>query len=125
MTENPLSYRIINAAYKVHTQLGPGLLESAYEFALCHELRKSGLSVERQKALPMYYDGIRLNVGFRTDLIVEGLVIIEIKSVEMLAGVHYKQLLTYLKLSGLKLGLLINFNQALLKTGISRVVNNL
>ena len=119
MHENELSYMIRGAAFKVHDVLGPGLLESVYEHALSHELRKEGLLVENQLALPVEYDGIRM------DIMVNNKVIIEIKSVEDLRDVHFKQLLTYLKLSGIKLGLLINFNVPLLKTGMHRIVNGL
>ena len=125
MHENELSYMIRGAAFKVHDVLGPGLLESVYENALSHELRKEGLLVENQLALPVEYDGIRMEQGFRVDIMVNNKVIIEIKSVEDLRDVHFKQLLTYLKLSGIKLGLLINFNVPLLKTGMHRIVNGL
>ena len=125
MHENELSYIIRGAAFKVHDVLGPGLLESVYENALSHELRKEGLLVENQLALPVEYDGIRMEQGFRVDIMVNNKVIIEIKSVEDLRDVHFKQLLTYLKLSGIKLGLLINFNVPLLKTGMHRIVNGL
>ncbi len=125
MTENDISYAIRGAALKVHTELGPGLLESTYETALAYELNKSGLKVQTQVGMPLVYDKIRMDVGYRADLIVENKVIVEIKSVEALTDVHHKQLLTYLKLSDKKLGLLINFNVSLIKNGIKRVVNNL
>jgi GxxExxY protein len=125
MNENDISYDIRGAAFKVHTALGPGLLESAYSVALSHELGKMGYDVKSQVGLPMVYDGIKLDIGYRIDLLVNDLVIIEIKSVEDLADVHHKQLLTYLKLSGKKLGLLINFNVSSLKESIVRIVNNL
>ena len=125
MTENEISSIILDAAFKVHKALGPGLLESAYEECLYYELKKSGLSVEKQKPLPLIYEEIKLDVGYRVDLIVENKVIIEIKSVESLNDVYLAQILTYLKLSYCRLGLLINFNVALLKDGIRRVVNNL
>ena len=125
MVENDLSQIIIGSAIKVHTVLGPGLLESAYEECLYYELVKEGLKVEKQKVLPLIYEEIKLEVGYRLDLIVEDKVIIEIKSVEVLNDVHLAQILTYLKLSNVKLGLLINFNVSRVKDGIKRVVNNL
>ncbi len=125
MTENDISFDIRGAAFNVHTNLGPGLLESVYEIALTHELRKMGHDVKCQVGLPFVYDDIKLETGYRIDLLVDDLVIVEIKSVDALADVHHKQLLTYLKLSGKKLGLLINFNVALLKEAIVRIVNNL
>jgi GxxExxY protein len=125
MTENDISFDIRGAAFDVHTNLGPGLLESVYEIALAHELRKMGHDVKCQVGLPFVYDDIKLETGYRIDLLVDDLVIVEIKSVDALADVHHKQLLTYLKLSGKKLGLLINFNVSLLKEAIIRIVNNL
>lgn len=125
MIENDLSQIIIGCAIKVHTTLGPGLLESAYEECLYYELVKEGLKVEKQKALPLIYEEIKLEVGYRLDLIVEDKVIIEIKACEGLNDVHLAQVLTYLKLSNVKLGLLINFNVSKVKDGIKRVVNNL
>ena len=125
MVENDLSQIIIGCAIKVHTALGPGLLESAYEECLYYELVKEGLKVEKQKALPLIYEEIKLEVGYRLDLIVEDKVIIEIKACEGLNDVHLAQVLTYLKLSNVKLGLLINFNVTRVKDGIKRVVNNL
>ena len=125
MNENEISKIIVNTAYHIHTQLGPGLLESVYEEILYFELSKQGLKVERQKAIPVIWNELKMEIGFRADLIVENKVIIEIKSVENIAPVHPKQLLTYLRLTGLKLGLLINFNEPLIKTGITRIVNNL
>lgn len=125
MTENELSKIIVDISYKIHTRLGPGLLESVYEAILFHELSKKGLKVERQKPIPVIWDGIHLDIGFRSDLIVEGIVIIEIKSVEKISNVHLKQLLTYIKITDLRLGLLINFNEALIKNGIKRVANGL
>lgn len=123
--EDYLSSIIVNCCYNIHKELGPGLLESVYEEILFTELVSEGLVVERQKELPVVWKNKRLKMGFRTDLIVENKVIIEIKSVQEIHPVHPKQLLTYLKLSGLKLGLLINFNSPLIKTGITRIVNNL
>ena len=125
IVENEISQLIIGCAIKVHTALGPGLLESAYEECLYYELVKEGLKVEKQKALPLIYEEIKLEVGYRLDLIVEDKVIIEIKACEGLNDVHLAQVLTYLKLSDVKLGLLINFNVTRVKDGIKRVVNNL
>jgi GxxExxY protein len=125
MTENELAKIIVNSSYKIHTTLGPGLLESVYEEILAYELQKELLNIKRQQGIPVIYDDIKLDLGFRADIIVENKVIIEIKSVETIASVHQKQLLTYLKITGLKLGLLINFNEALIKDGIQRIVNNL
>ena len=125
MTENEISKIIVDTCYKVHVELGPGLFESVYEEILSYELIEQGLHVSRQQAIPVIWKDIQMNQGFRADLIVENKVIIEIKSVEVIAPVHQKQLLTYLKLTDLKLGLLINFNEALIKSGISRIVNNL
>jgi GxxExxY protein len=125
MTENELSKIIVDVCYKIHVKLGPGLLESVYEAVLYHELVKSGLEVERQKPIPVVWDDIYLDIGFRADLIVEDKVIIELKSVESISKVHPKQLLTYLKITKMKLGLLINFNEALIKNGITRIVNGL
>ncbi len=125
MIENELSKMVIGFAIKVHRNLGPGLLESAYEECLFYELKKAGLFVEKQKAMPLIYDDVNLDVGYRMDLFVEQKLVIEIKSVESLNDIHLAQVLTYLKLSKSKLGLLINFNVALLKNGIKRVVNNL
>lgn len=125
MNENELSYIIRGAIFKVYNTLGPGLFESVYELALCHELTKEGLSVNCQVPLPFIYDDVRLEAGFRIDILVEDLVLIEIKSIEHLAEVHHKQVLTYLKLSGLKLGLLVNFNSADINKSIFRKVNGL
>ncbi|SDG79265.1 GxxExxY protein [Psychroflexus sediminis] len=123
MKENELATKIIGAAIEVHKQLGPGLLESTYETCLAFELRQIGLDVNQQIALPVIYKDVKLNAGYRIDLLVENKVIIEIKSVEALADIHTAQLLTYLKLKDLKLGLLINFNEVLLKNGLKRVLN--
>lgn len=125
MTENELSFKIIGIALELHKSIGPGLLESTYENALAYDLRESGLLVQQQVAMPFIYKEVRMDIGYRLDLLVENKMIIEIKSVENLAPVHYAQLLTYLKLSDMKLGLLINFNSKLLKEGIHRIVNNL
>lgn len=125
MTENELSKIIVDISYKIHTKLGPGLLESVYETILYHELTKRNLKVERQKPIPVIWDDIHLDIGFRSDLIVEEKVIIEIKSVEKISNVHLKQLLTYIRVTDLRLGLLINFNEALIKNGIKRVAHGL
>jgi GxxExxY protein len=125
MSENEISKIIFDCALKIHKNLGPGLLESAYEECLFYELKKYGLSVDKQKALPLIYEEVKLEIGYRIDIIVENKVIIEVKSVEALNDIHLAQILTYLKLSDCKLGMLINFNVAFLKNGIRRVVNNL
>ncbi|HET6647701.1 MAG TPA: GxxExxY protein [Pyrinomonadaceae bacterium] len=125
MTENEVAKSIVDAAFVVHTRLGPGLLESVYEVVLGYELTKRGLYVVHQRPMPVIYEEVRMKVGFRPDLIVEGKVIVEVKSLEVLAPVHKKQLLTYLRLADKRLGLLINFGGALIKDGIRRVVNNL
>jgi GxxExxY protein len=125
MDENEIAKRILDGAFIVHTKLGPGVFESVYEVALAYELQKTGLTVERQKPMSILYDGIRFQEAFRADLVINGKVIVELKSVEAVAPVHAKQLLTQLRLSGLKLGLLINFGAAHLKNGIKRVVNGL
>jgi len=125
MTENEIARQIVDSAYKVHTTLGPGLLESVYEAVLSYELSKRGLQVERQKPVPVVYEKVRMDEGFRADLIVSDKVIIELKSVEEVAPVHKKQLLTYLRLTDKRLGLLINFGAAKIKDGITRVVNGL
>lgn len=125
MRENDISKEIIGAAIKVHKELGPGLLESAYQACLYYELLKSGLHVEKEKALPLVYEEVELDCGYRIDLMVENRVIVELKSVKELNDIHLAQILTYLKLSGCRLGLLMNFNSVLLKNGIKRVVNNL
>lgn len=125
MDENELSNLIIGLAIKVHKILGPGLLESAYEKALVYELGKNGLQVENQKVVNIKYDGLVIDEGFRADIIINDLVILELKSVRKLEDIHFKQLLTYLKLSDKKLGLLINFNESILKNGIKRIVNDL
>ena len=123
MNENQVAKRVLDAAFLVHSKLGPGLLESVYEVALAHELRKVGSKPERQKSMPIRYDGILFEEGYRADLLVDGRVIVELKSVAALSAVNAKQLLTQLRLSGLKLGLLINFGEAHLKNGIKRIIN--
>ena len=125
MTENELSRQIVDAAYRIHTTLGPGLLESVYVLTLAWELEQRGLRVVRQSEVPVVYQGTRIEAGFRADLIVDDQVIVEVKSVETLAPVHKKQLLTYLRLANKRLGLLINFNVVLIKNGITRIVNGL
>ena len=125
MDENGLSRIIIGAAIELHTRIGPGLLESAYENALAFELRQKGLEARQQLSLPFVYKEIRQDIGYRVDLLIANKVIVEIKSTEQLAPVHFSQTLTYLKLSGLKLALLINFNAKILKGNIHRIVNNL
>lgn len=125
MTENEISKIIVQACYDIHVELGPGLLESVYEEILYRELLNKGLKVEKQKGIPVFWKKEKVNLGFRADLIVEDKVIVELKSVEQIAPVHPKQLLTYLKITNLKLGLLINFNEAFIKNGITRIVNNL
>jgi GxxExxY protein len=125
MTENELAKEIVDAAYRIHTTLGPGLLETVYGLTLAWELEKRGLRVARQPEIPVVYQGTRIEAGFRADLIVEDKVIVEVKSIEALAPVHKKQLLTYLRLANKRLGLLINFNVALIKDGITRIANGL
>jgi GxxExxY protein len=125
MTENELSNIIIRCAIKVHNALGPGLLESAYQECLYYVLQKEDLNVSKQKAMPLIFEDVKLECGYRIDLLVENKVVIEIKSVEALNEIHMAQILTYLKLGNFKLGLLINFNTILLKNGIKRVVNGL
>ncbi len=125
MDENQISKVVLDAAFRVHTALGPGLLESVYEAALTHELRKADLTVETQVPIPVIYDGVKLAIGFRLDVLVADKVILELKSAECLLPIHSKQLLNYLRLSNLKLGLLFNFNVESLKGNIIRLVNNL
>lgn len=125
MSENEISSQIIGAAIEVHKHLGPGLLESSYEACLLFELRQMGLNVKSQVALPISYKGLRLEAGYRIDILVEEKVIIEIKAVDELADIHTAQILTYLKLTNLKLGLIINFNSVKLVNGLKRVVNKL
>jgi iron complex transport system substrate-binding protein len=122
---NRISGTIVDAAFHIHSALGPGLLESVYEAVLARELEKRGLQVERQKPVPIVFDGLRFDEGFRADLIVENCVVVELKSVEEIARVHAKQLLTYLRLLDFRLGLLINFGAPVIKDGIRRIVNKL
>jgi len=125
MTENEISYKIRGAIFEIYNTVGPGLLESVYEAALYYELKKDGLKVERQIEVPFLYKDVRLDVAYRLDLIVEDKVIIELKSVSDFSALHFKQLTTYLKLTNLKLGLLVNFNTSNMREGIARIVNNL
>jgi GxxExxY protein len=125
MDENAISYLVRSCIFKVYNTLGPGLLESAYEAALAYEIQKTELRTQTQVALPMIYESVRVDVGYRLDLLIGDKVIIELKSVEMLLDVHHKQLITYLKLSGLKLGLLVNFNTSDISKSIFRKVNGL
>jgi GxxExxY protein len=125
VTENAIAKEIVDAAYKIHRTLGPGLLESVYERIFSYELQKRGLRVERQVPVFIEYDGVEFEEGYRLDLLVESKVIVEVKSIEQVANIHKKQLLTYLRLTGRKLGLLINFNEEVIRTGITRVVNGL
>src|SRR5687768_17663884 len=121
MSENEISYKIIGVALELHKNIGPGLLESVYENALYYELRQAGLNVACQVPMPFVYKDVKMEIGYRIDIVVEGKVLVEVKSIETLAPVHYAQTLTYLKLSGLKLGLLINFNVKTLKDSIHRI----
>ena len=123
MHENDISQIIFEAGLRIHRSLGPGLLESAYEECLYYELSKAGLFTEKQKPMPLIYEEVRLDIGYRLDLLIERKVVVEVKSVEALNDVHLAQVLTYLKLSGCKLGLLINFNSNLFKTGYRRILN--
>jgi GxxExxY protein len=125
MSENAVARQIVDAAYRVHTTLGPGLLESVYEAALAYELEKRGLRITRQQTIPVVYETVHILTGFHADLVVEDAVIVEIKALERIAPVHKKQLLTYLKLADKRLGLLIHCNVALIKDGITRIVNGL
>ena len=125
MTENEVAKQIVDVAFKIHSTYGPGLLESVYETIMAYELKKRGLRVNRQQAIPVIHEEVRMELGFRADLIVEGKVVVEIKSIEAIGPVHKKQLLTYLRLTDKRLGLLINFQVDLIKNGISRVVNGL
>ena len=125
MTENEIATIVVDACYTIHTRLGPGLLESVYETVLAYELEQRGLHVSKQVVIPVVYDDLKFEHGFRADLIVENKVILELKSVEQTAPVHRKQVLTYLRLTNLQLGLLINFGSALIKDGITRLVNGL
>ena len=125
MTENEISNKVIGLAIEVHSALGPGLLESAYKECMCYKINQSGLGVEKEKPMPLIFEGIKLDCGYRIDLLIEHKLVIEIKSVDALNDIHLAQTLTYLKLGGFKLGLLMNFNVLRLKDGIKRVVNGL
>jgi GxxExxY protein len=125
MTENEIAKILVNIFLKVHRTLGPGLLESVYETAICHELNKLNFRYRRQEEIAVKYDNVKMDLGFRADIVIEDKLIVEIKSVESIASIHPKQLLTYLKLTNIKLGLLVNFNVVLIKNGITRIANNL
>ena len=125
LNENELATVVMDVAFEIHRKLGPGLLESAYRAVLLHELRRRGLAVEAEVPIPLVWDGVYVDVGYRADLVVEGKLIVELKSTEHVAPVHKKKLLTYLRIADCRLGLLINFGSELLKNGISRVVNQL
>ena len=125
LTENEISKIAVDICFKIHQQYGPGLFESVYEEIFCYELSKAGISFTRQMGVPLIHDQIKMDIGFRADIIIDNKVILELKSIEALAPVHFKQLLTYLKLTDIKLGLLINFNVNLIKDGIHRIVNKL
>lgn len=122
--ENELSKLVLNICFEIHKKYGPGLFESVYEELFWYEFNKTGIFFERQKPIPLYHDGIKMEVGFRADFLIENKLLIELKSVEALADVHYRQVQTYLKLSGTKIGLLINFNVSYLKDGIKRIINS-
>ena len=125
MTENEISKLVVDICFKIHKQYGPGLFESVYEEIFCYEWKKNGIPFRRQKGIPLVHEEIRMELGFRADIIIENKVIVELKSMDALAPVHYKQVLTYLKLTDIKLGLLVNFNVELIKDGIHRIVNKL
>ena len=125
MTENEIAKIVVDLCIKIHRALGPGLLESVYEKVLCYELGLAGINFQRQKAISVIYQDIKMDLGFRADIIVDGKLLLELKSSESITTVHHKILLTYLRMTGLKLGLLINFHEALLKNGIKRIVNKL
>lgn len=125
MTEEEIATIVVHSSFTIHQGLGPGLFESVYEEVLVYELENQGLMVERQKSIDIEWDGVNLGAGFKADIVINRKLIVELKSVEKLQPVHYKQLLTYLKLTGIKLGLLINFNEPLIKYGVKRVVNGL
>lgn len=125
MTENEIATLALDICFKIHRQYGPGLFESVYEEIFCHEWTKTGIPFKRQYGVPLIHEDIKMEVGFRADVILDDKVIVEIKSIEALADIHFKQVLTYLKLTNLKLGLIVNFNVVLLKDGIKRVANNI
>ena len=125
MTENELAKAVVHLAFQIHTELGPGLFESVYEEVFCFELMRNGLCFTRQQLIPVFYKGTKLELGFRADIVVEQKILIELKSIEYILPVHKKQVITYLRLTDIKLGLLINFNVPLIKDGITRIVNGL
>ena len=125
MNENEIVTSALDICFAIHRQYGPGLFESVYEEIFCHEWAKTGIPFKRQQGIPLIHEEIKMEIGFRADVILDNKVIIEIKSIELLADIHYKQVLTYLKLTNLKLGLLVNFNTVLLKDGIKRIANKL
>ena len=125
MSENEIARLVVDICYRIHLNFGPGLFESVYEEVFAHEWNKTGLGIIRQRGVKVIYDGIDMGIGFIPDIVLENKVIVELKSVEILAEVHYKQLLTYLRLTNLRLGLLVNFNVAMIKNGIHRIANNL
>lgn len=125
LTENEIAKLVVDVCFKIHYRYGPGLFESVYEEIFCYEWQKTKIPFTRQQAIPLVHEEIKLEAGFRADLIIDNKVIVELKSIEVLAPVHYKQVQTYLKLTNLRLGLLINFNVSLIKDGIHRIVNNL
>lgn len=125
MTENEIAKIVVDIFFRIHKQYGPGLFESVYEEIFCYEWTKTGIPFTRQQAIPLVHEEIKMDAGFRADVIIDNKVVVELKSVELLAPVHYKQVQTYLKLTGCKLGILVNFNVALIKDGIHRIVNNL
>ena len=125
MSENEVAKLVVDLCFRIHNQYGPGMFESVYEGIFCHEWNKTGIPFKRQQAISLVHEEIKMDIGFRADVILDSKVIIEIKSIESLADVHVKQVLTYLKLTNLKLGLLVNFNVVLLKEGIKRIVNKL
>lgn len=125
LRENEIARLVLDVAFKIHRQYGPGLFESVYEEIFCYELAKLGIDFKRQHPIPLMHETIRLEAGYRADLIIENRVIVELKSVEKLADIHFKQVLTYLRLANLRLGMLINFNTVYLKDGIHRIANNL
>ncbi|XZF13296.1 GxxExxY protein [Chitinophagaceae bacterium MMS25-I14] len=125
MTENEISSRVLDICFAIHKRYGPGLFESVYEEIFCHEWAKTGMPFTRQQGIPLVHEEVKLEIGFRADVIIENKVLIELKSIEALGDIHFKQVLTYLKLTDIKLGLLINFNVVLLKNGIHRIANKL
>ena len=125
MSENEISKVVVNCCFNIHKQYGPGLFESVYEEIICYELKKAGLNFQRQQGVRVIHNGVNMGIGFIPDIVIENKVIVELKSVENLAEVHYKQLTTYLKITNLKLGLLVNFNVPLIKLGLHRIVNKL